>query len=292
MICIHHNKDMDGYCSGAVVKYMFPDCQLIGWDYKDDIPDFEQFTGEDVVMIDITFPIDKMNELGRISRLTVLDHHISFLRQIIRPEENADTIEYTNRVVNNLFRYVYEKDTAACEIGWKFLFPDKPVPYAVTLIGRYDTWRQNEGYWVGETLPFKYYMYGQCNSTETFPRGLFKWNRQDIDDAISTGRGIMDYQEMMDASAARSYAFEIEAYGARALAMNQAYFNSESLKTVYNPEIHDIMIGFVYTGTKWSVSLRSAKPEFDVSAIAKERGGGGHKGAAGFEVKEFNDIFK
>ena len=51
------------------------------------------------------------------------------------------------------------------------------------------------------------------------------------------------------------------------------------------------MIGYCYTGTKWSISLRSSKPEFDVSIIAKQRGGGGHKGAAGFEVDNFKKIF-
>lgn len=43
MIIIHHNKDMDGYASGAICKLRYWDAKLIGWDYKDPIPDFEQF---------------------------------------------------------------------------------------------------------------------------------------------------------------------------------------------------------------------------------------------------------
>jgi hypothetical protein len=102
----------------------------------------------------------------------------------------------------------------------------------------------------------------------------------------------MKYQDIMDESATRSYSFEREAFGARVICLNVPYFNSESLKSKYDSNKHDIMIGFCYTGNKWSVSLRSGKEEFDVSVIAKQRGGGGHKGAAGFEVANFEDIFK
>lgn len=51
MICIHHNKDMDGYTSGAVVKHRYPEAKLIGWDYKDDISDFEQFRDEEWLLV-------------------------------------------------------------------------------------------------------------------------------------------------------------------------------------------------------------------------------------------------
>lgn len=304
MIIIHHNKDMDGYCSGAICKLKYPDAKLIGWDYKDEIPDFKQFVGEDVIMIDITFPIDKIKELARISRLTVIDHHISFLKDILKedyidhpdPASITEFIKTKSKVFEKAgdFNYIYKANTAACEIGWGYLFPDKPIPYAVTLIGRYDTWRQSEGDWQNETLPFKYYMYGQCNSAEGFPHLLLdqEWSDPIIGSYIKSGYDIMKYQDMIDEAGTRAFSFEREAYGARAIILNQTYFNSESVKSKYDPEKHDIMVGFCYTGTKWSVSLRSAKPEFDVSVIAKARGGGGHKGAAGFEVQNFEDIFK
>jgi phosphoesterase RecJ-like protein len=35
----------------------------------------------------------------------------------------------------------------------------------------------------------------------------------------------------------------------------------------------------------YRVSLRSADPEVDVSAIAREEGGGGHRAAAGFSTR-------
>lgn len=35
MYCFYHSKDLDGKCSGAIVKYKFPDCNMIGIDYGD-----------------------------------------------------------------------------------------------------------------------------------------------------------------------------------------------------------------------------------------------------------------
>jgi nanoRNase/pAp phosphatase (c-di-AMP/oligoRNAs hydrolase) len=84
----------------------------------------------------------------------------------------------------------------------------------------------------------------------------------------------------------------MEVYGGlRAICLNTRAFSSNTLKSVYNPDKHDVMIGFEYTGTKWSISLRSDN-DIDVSVIAKVRGGGGHTKAAGFEVNNFEDIFK
>lgn len=283
MIVIHHNKDLDGFASGAICKLKYPDAKLIGWDYADPIPDFEQFKGEDIIMIDITFPIDKIKELGLIcDQLTVMDHHVSFKKEY---DERTD--------VWDKFLYIYKIGSAACEIGWKYLFSDKPIPYAVTLLGRYDTWRQNEGDWEGETLPFQYYMRTVCTSADRFPVRYFEENN--CNQAVDLGKIILLYQEQQDTLACQRSSFAREfktpTGPLRALCLNTRFFSSNTLKSVYNPDLHDVMIGFEYTGTKWSVSLRSDKNDVDVSILAKFRGGGGHKGAAGFECDIFENIF-
>lgn len=285
MIIIHHNKDMDGYCSGAICKKRYPEAKLIGWDYKDPVPDLRSLVpaNERIILIDITFPLDILIDLSQAYNLIVIDHHISFKKQID---------EYIKHNEELPFEYIYEDGVAACEIGWKFLFPDESIPYGVTLIGRYDTWRQKEGDWEGETLPFKYYMYGSCNSAGSFPTLVFNADRAMIAGNVQMGRHIMRYQRTMDEATSRAYSFVREAYGGlRALCLNQPYFSSETTASVYNPKEHDVMIGFAWGGDNWIVSLRSAKDEVDVSLIARSKGGGGHKGAAGFEVKTFEEIF-
>ena len=161
MYIIHHSKDLDGLSSGAICKLKYPEAKIIGWDYSDPIPDFKQFKDEEVIMIDITFPIEKMQELNNLTKqLTLIDHHISF-------KKDYDELVYTDNTPS--FIYIYELGIAACEIGWKYLFPDELIPYGITLLGRYDTWRKDEGNWEEETLPFQYYMRTECISVESFP---------------------------------------------------------------------------------------------------------------------------
>lgn len=292
MICIHHNKDLDGFTSGAIVKKKFPDCKLIGWDYGNPIPELSE--GEDIVMIDISFPMAEMIRIRRRSKtLTWIDHHISAKKEFdqvlgqLTPEEHG-------------INYVYELGIAACEIGWKYYFPDKPLPYSVLLLGEYDTWRNNgTARWTEEILPFQFYMRTICTSPESFPSNLLDvstdtdYSVLEVNKGIEIGRNILKYQEQQDMLNTERGAFEKEVYGGlRGICLNQAAFSSETVKTAYNPDKHDIMVGFTYNKEFWRISLRSIKDEIDVSAIAKQRGGGGHKKAAGFEVKTFEEIFK
>lgn len=285
MICIHHNKDLDGYCSGAVVRRKYPDCKLIGWDYGQPLPDFKEMVGEDVVMIDISFPIPDILRLSDISRLTIIDHHISFKKEVDQLTDNQ----------KDSFKYIYQLGIAACEIGWKYFFPDEKLPRAVELLGKYDTWRKDEE-WDEFVLPFQYGMRQICTDPLTFPMKLLEGGSDyevggRIVPIIDNGKAILSYQEQQDMLACQRSSFEIEFEGLRAICLNQGAFSSNTLQTVYDPEKHDVMVGFQYNGKFWNVSLRSAKDEVDVSVIAKSRGGGGHKAAAGFEAKTFEEIF-
>lgn len=284
MIVIHHNKDLDGHASGAICKLKYPEAKLIGWDYKDPIPDVNQFYNQDVILIDISFPMETMNQLGLVAKsVTWIDHHISAFKDYTT--SRSVLMPGLEKII-----YVYGPSIAACELGWSHLFPDKPVPYAITLLGRYDTWRQKEGDWEGETLPFQYYMRTVCTSAETFP--IYYFEENNCNKGVDLGKIILLYQEQQDMLACERSAFEAFIDGKQVICLNTRFFSSNTLKTVYNPIKHSFMVGFEFTGDKWSVSLRSDKPDVDVSVIAKARGGGGHKAAAGFECDTFEDIFK
>lgn len=285
MICIHHNKDLDGFSSGAIVKLKFPDATLIGWDYAEPIPEIP--SGEDIVMIDISFPIEEVIALRQRSKsLTLIDHHISFKKEF---DAALSHVPFENHGIN----YVYKDGRAACEIGWEYFFPDIDTPYAITLLGEYDTWRnQDEKRWNNQILPFQYAMRISCTSPDTFPIELFDNDDLLIGDTIDIGKAVLKYQEQGDMLACKRSAFEATISDKKAICLNARAFSSNTMQTVYDPEKHDLMLGFEFTGKKWTVSLRSAKPDIDVSLIAKSRGGGGHKAAAGFECSSFEEIFK
>ena len=289
---IYHSKDTDGHFSGAVLKYKYPDIELRGWDYKDEVPSFESMDGfDEIILIDVTFPFDVLQELGTKTKLTVIDHHVSFKKQVdnhlqVGHDVVTDDLKYIT------FEYIYDEKLSACELGFKYYFGY--IPPIIELVGKYDTWRANgTSEWETVVLPMKYYLYGKVNKPDDVKNYWFdKYSGDTVDSMLEIGESIMEYERKMDESKTNSYAFEREAYGLRALCINTNFMSSETMIAKFDSSKHDIMIGFAYNGNNWGISLRSIEGGADVSQIARERGGGGHKGAAGFQVDNFEDIFK
>ena len=294
-LCYHHDKDLDGFFSGAVLKYKYPDIELRGWDYKDEVPSFESMKGYDeIILIDITFPFDILQELGTRTKLTVIDHHVSFKKQVDNHLQIGHDV-VTDELKSITFEYIYDDKLSACELGFKHYFGY--IPPIVELVGKYDTWRANgTDEWDKHVLPVKYFLYGKVNKPEDIDSKWFIMdellNALALADMFDIGKSIMEYERKMDESKTNSYAFEREVYGLRALCINTNFMSSETMMTKFDSSKHDIMIGFAYNGNNWGVSLRSVGDKVDVSQIAKERGGGGHKNASGFQAVTFEDIFK
>ena len=289
---IYHSKDTDGHFSGAVLKYKYPDIELRGWDYKDEVPSFETMDGfDEIILIDVTFPFDILQELGTKTKLTVIDHHVSFKKQVdnhlqIGHDVVTDDLKYIT------FEYIYDEKLSACELGFKYYFGY--IPPIIELVGKYDTWRANgTSEWETVVLPMKYYLYGKVNKPDDVKNYWFdKYSGDTVDSMLEIGESIMEYERKMDESKTNSYAFEREAYGLRALCINTNFMSSETMIAKFDSSKHDIMIGFAYNGNNWGISLRSIEGGADVSQIARERGGGGHSQSAGFQASTFDDIFK
>ena len=279
MVCIYHNKDLDGYCSGAIVKLKYPDAQMIGYDYSEELDIVHLIRkGEPVVMIDVSLPMMQMLWLATWShnQLTWIDHHKTAINEYMNFIEDSGV---------DFLEPVLEVGIAACEIAWKHYFPGTEIPKAVELLGMYDTWRnEDKGKWELIIMPFQYGMRNICNSPENFPLYLLTSKvREGTIEIIRQGEQILNYQKMQNTRACK-HAFVVNYYGYRVLALNIGGANSTAFDSVYDPNLHDILCPFYFTGTQWVFSLFSLK-DIDVSVIAKANGGGGHKQAAGFQKK-------
>lgn len=288
MKIVYHSKDLDGYCSGAICKLKYPEAELFGYDYGQPFP-FDDFIGHEIIMIDVSLPMKDMLRFAVTCRhLTWIDHHISAINDFkkVNPSEPG----YENIIA------ILENGISACEGGWKYLFPDQEMPTAVKLAGEYDTWRNGDKErWNNAILPFQFGMRMFCTSPETFPAELFDHYQIVTDNPvykiIHEGKLILSYQKTQNERACRS-SFEIEFEGLKAICLNNGGANSQVFDSVYDPDKHDIMIPFVFTGKHWTFSLYTTKHNIDCSIIAKSKGGGGHKQAAGFQLKELPDEFK
>ncbi len=287
IVCVYHSRDMDGFTSGAIVKYKYPDAIMIGYDYGEPLPWELIKKTDEVIMIDVSLPMPDMEQLvDSCSKVTWIDHHISAYK-----DYKASSLYNSGKNIV----VVFNNEISACEGGWKYFFPDTQMPYAVQLLGEYDTWRNKDlKHWANIVLPFQFGMRVECNSPKTFPKSLLSQSDAENTDAIKniikTGKTILQYQAQVNEAQCKA-AFDFEFEGLRAICLNSRGFNSDVFKSVYDPMKHDIMICFAVGMKGWTFSLYSTKDEVDCSVLAKKMGGGGHKKAAGFQIKDIRSIF-
>lgn len=81
MLCIYHMADHDGKGSAAIVKYAHKDCELLGYNYDQEIPYAEIEKHQEIVICDISFPMDYMFKLHAEKDLIWIDHHASAIAQ-------------------------------------------------------------------------------------------------------------------------------------------------------------------------------------------------------------------
>jgi oligoribonuclease NrnB/cAMP/cGMP phosphodiesterase (DHH superfamily) len=260
---------------------------MVGYDYGQPFS-FEEMMSHDIVMIDVSLPMPDMYKLAEIANsLTWVDHHISAIK---------DFRAYADGGSKHGIIAVLEDGISACEGGWKYFFPDEQMPTSVKLLGEYDTWRnKDKDRWDNAIMPFQYGMRMICSSPEKFPPELFDMPEVVTDSPVYSiihdGKLILSYQKTQNERLCRS-SFEIEFEGLRAICLNNGGANSQVFESVYDESKHDVMIPFVFTGKHWTFSLYTTKNEVDCSVIAKSKGGGGHKKAAGFQLKELPEQFK
>lgn len=283
MYVFYHSRDFDGFCSGAICKKKYPDATLIGYDYGQDLSEIQAISpGVPVIMVDVSLTMDQMVYLGMHTRgqFTWIDHHASAIKDYEALKKGSSTGA-------SFIKPILQQGIAACEITWNYLFPNEEMPAAVSLLGQYDTWRnENKTNWDLSVLPFQYGLkLWDIDSAYTFPQMFLnddKENQQNaIKNTINDGHIALKYQKGIDKTVMQS-AFECEFEGLKAIACNGSGIYSMSFDAIPNLTDYDLMIPFKYNGSIYSFSLYSTKVNVDCSVLAKKYGGGGHKSASGF----------
>jgi oligoribonuclease NrnB/cAMP/cGMP phosphodiesterase (DHH superfamily) len=273
-----HSADQDGHCSGALVANHvgWAKVHLHGINYGQEFP-FELVDEKTTVwMVDFSLqPFTRMLELKeRCGSLIWIDHHKS---AIIDYEQLSDKQKWGTTSLNPLF--------AGCELVWSYLYGESEAPpLAVHLIGRYDVWKWED---VKDALEFQMglrcYDTWPCRETQGFWMNLLTYNSPIIQKIINEGETVIKYRKQQNVIHAQTASFSTMLDDLRCIAINEMFNNSQLFDSVWDPEKYDVMLTFGWRKGKWHVSLYSTKESIDVSIIAKKHGGGGHKGAAGFQ---------
>jgi len=265
MKCFYHSSDLDGQCSGALIKMEYPECEMYGLDYGDDFPWDIIKQNETVFLVDFSLkPYIETVYLAELlgNNFIWIDHHISAM--------NTIETEYSKRN-NGRINGIRRIGTAACELTWEYLHPTKEIPTFVKLLGRYDVWDHSDP----RTLPFQYGIKQYDTSPES---GIWigVWFNNIVTGVIQEGETILKYINRDYERNINKFAFDVDFDGYKCIAVNIPCANSRIFDGIGNKDQYDIMITFGFQNGSWRIRLYSDKEDIDITALATKYGGGGH----------------
>lgn len=291
MVIIHHN-DADGrlaaHIAGRAVersnaakgRSMREPIVYIEADYaKVKTPEWKRVMEEaitsdglhDVCIVDFSLSAGEMLRLrdwlrGFGRELIWIDHHASCKDY---PQEFEGLRDFTSH------------GPAGCQLAWAYFNGSAPEPDLVKLVGDYDAWRL-------KFAPDCKRLILYLDSVQP-PPGSAMWGALLNDGglvarAVERGQAMEEYRDGFCAGMCKAFGFETTFEGLRCYALN--IYRTGSMAFGNRMEEYDACLAFIYDGRMWTVSMYSTKPEVDCSAICKKHGGGGHKGASGFQCQQ------
>lgn len=291
MKCFYHN-DADGRCAGFWVHLsvgindQYQDPSFIEMSYAKPFPMETIRKDEQIYIVDYSISTDEMRQLLKITEnVTWIDHHKTAIDKYQDFEHEIRGVRYDG-IAGCMLAYCYihhmtqrgEGDIKQFDISMI-----KDAPMFTKLIADWDVWKFDYG---DDTRHFI-----TAFNAYNFEPASKLWSRFlcfPDDEAFACSDFIRDgiIMTTFRDGWAKDYmklGFETDFEGVKCFAVNLGRCNSEYFKSL-PPGKYDVLIPFAFDGSQYTVSLYSTT--IDVSEIAKKYGGGGHKGAAGFQCTE------
>jgi hypothetical protein len=318
-VCVYHRIDLDGYMSAAIVKrWFFSEGELnklktiedndshnidfIGWNNGDAIPDLSMF--DRVIMADISFPISEMLHLHQRlkSHFIWCDHHISAINDI------------DGEGLPKMITGLRDSTFAACELIWKYFFPNEDMPEIVRLLGRWDCTIDSELKLLPDGKQIIEFQYGARFHIKNYDdaygyldRNIEDGNKFALGFIKVEGKAIYDYlcvEAQQEYKKGFPIEFNISKNSKNALNWNYDYtlmtfkficFNKERFNPAnyginYHADGYDGAACFWYENKQWKFSLYCDNGLVDCSVIAKLYEGGGHDYASGFVTQDISQF--
>lgn len=255
-LVLYHASCWDGFCAAWAFRRQRPDAECVPVQYGESPPDV---TGREVYVLDFSYKREvllKMKESAKY--LLVLDHHKT-------AEADLAGLDFC----------LFDMNRSGGRMTWEY-FVDKNPPWLVTYTEDRDLWT-----W---SLPYS----REINAAlRTYPLEFDVWETLNVDSPdklITEGHAILKAEAAIIRSHVNN-AYEVEIDGHKVLCVNATMLISEIAGELAKGRPFGVTWFEGADGDR-VCSLRSRDGGVDVSAIAKSRGGGGHRNAAGFRSSE------
>lgn len=276
-LIIYHANCSDGFAAAwaAWTKFGNSDTEYVPMAYGENPFEIAAFVGMDVYIVDFSFPREALVAMCKLARkVVILDHHKT---------AQADLTDWPEQPAN--LEIHFDMHSSGAMMSWEYFRHLDPVPDLIKYVQDRDLWKKE--------LPHSEEITAFIS---TLPHNFDAWTsashliRNRFNEAKNIGMSVLARHNQIVTdivNSARTMRFflpdGIELVG---LAANcTGHFASDVGNELCKASK---TFGATYcAGSDGSVkwSLRS-QGDYDVSAIAKMFGGGGHKNAAGFTLKE------
>lgn len=292
-LVIHHDADYDGILSNEACRFFLNrdgnEVKSVGWDYGKPIPsEADAFNWDAIYLVDIS--IAELMDRHKFPNLIWIDHHATAIEQFdpAIPGYRIDGV-------------------AACRLCWQWFsrpsdevdLPNKEMyverrvtePLLIRLAGEYDIWDHRD--------PRALILQSGLRELEPIEMSdLLEEQFNDagnnlLDDCLTIGERAKKSRDRAAAATIAKIAHDVLWHDLTFLCCNGAS-SSQFFQAGIKPH-HQALMAWRYDGKtkKATVSLYHAPghEDIDLSILAKAEGGGGHKGACGFQTTLDNLIF-
>ncbi|MDD3488204.1 MAG: DHHA1 domain-containing protein [Candidatus Pacebacteria bacterium] len=266
MIVFYHQNCHDGFGSAwAVWKKFKNKAQYFSLNYQS--PFHHLIEKDTVYFVDIV-PERKILEdlIKKDNKIIIIDHHQS-------AKNILDLKKFENVEINLNMR------RSASVLVWQYFFPKKRIPKLLLYVEDMDLWKFK--------IPYTREVLATINLNDM---DFKKWDKiaKELEDRkgrnkyIQIGKKIIEYQDNVIKEIMQE-AKEVKFEKHKTLAVNSSILISELGHALIKKKPPMAIVWFE-AGEDKRVSLRS-NGKVDVAKIAEKYGGGGHKRAAGFALK-------
>ena len=253
---IYHGGCPDGFAAAyAVWKKLTNNCEYIPGFFGQPLPVLP--SDARVLVLDFSFSRDAALALaGKVYEIKLLDHHVT-------AAENLQGIPWCE----------FDLEHSGAYLAWKYMHGE-PVPELIKYVEDRDLWRFQ--------LPYSREVAAALGS---YKRDFVVWegiSQMGMDKLKLDGGVILRFQaQKVEEMVANARWMDFDGY--RVPVANASVFFSEVGDRLcqIHPDVPFSIYYYDRADGKRQWGLRSPG-RFDVSALAKDHGGGGHPGAAGF----------
>lgn len=270
-VCFYHAGCPDGFgAAWAVWRRWGEEARYVPRGH-DDALDPGALRDAQVVFVDISPPNDALRSLVEAAQqVLVLDHHVSARDRFVAEPDLVSAVERGGHRVH------FDLDHCGSVLAWRHFHPGEEVPELLAFVEDQDLWQWR--------LPKSREVNAAVGS---YPRSFPAWEAlaaTPTGQLAAEGISIVRAQRA-DIDQALQNAHPVWLGSYRVEAVNAVQQRSQIGHELASRSRFGVPCGLVYriTGLRVDCSVYSIG-EFDVARIASDRGGGGHRNAAGFSI--------